>query len=104
LPVPVRKLVPLVDIDARRNVGEVERIFGVQPLKPTDVVLSVDSAAIESLPWSCLVSERVTQVTPFLYACRLARKADEDGREARRLAAGSICICGSIRATVTVEG
>ncbi len=104
LPAPVRKLIPLVDIDARRKVAEVERIFGVQQLKTSDVVLTVDKAAIEACPWSCLASERFSQAIPFLYACRLARTADEDGREMRRLCGVSICVCTHVRASVTVEG
>ena len=104
LPVPVRKLITLVDIDARRKTSEVERIFGVQQLKPSDVVLSVDKAAIETCSWSCFVSERLAQALPYLFACRLARTADVDGREMRRLGSASICVCAHFRASVTVEG
>jgi Domain of unknown function (DUF3883) len=104
LPAPVRKLIPLVDIDARRKAAEVERIFGVQQVKPSDMILSVDKTAIETRPWSCLASERFSQAIPFLYACRLARTADVDGREMRRLGGVSICVCAHLRASVTVEG
>ena len=104
LPAPVRNLIPLVDIDSRRKASEVERIFGVQPVKPSDVVLTVEKTGIESRPWSCFVSERLTQALPYLYASRLARTTDEDGGDRRRLGAVSICVCEHFRAGVTVEG
>jgi hypothetical protein len=103
LPAPVKKLIPLVDID-RRKAADVERIFGIQQVRPSDVVLAVDKETIEVRPWSFLVGERLAQALPFLYACRLARTNDLDGREVRRLSGVSICVCASFRASVTVEG
>ncbi|HUT56449.1 MAG TPA: DUF3883 domain-containing protein [Phycisphaerae bacterium] len=104
LPKPLRRQVPLVDIDAKRSTKEIDRIFGIPTLRQEDIHLDVEAEGSEYRSWSHLAYAHVKMALAYLYAFRLSRTADANGEERRGLVRVELFICKSVRARVTVEG
>jgi hypothetical protein len=102
LPQPVRETVPLVAIDPRKSSAEVRRVFGVEPLLPGDIRIDVDATETEYQPWSDLATARLSASRIQLYALRLSKNADADGKQRRLLTRVRVNVCRRICATVAV--
>jgi hypothetical protein len=103
VPEPVRRHVSLLAVDARRNVSEVYRVFGVRPLESDAYAVIVDEGATEPTLWSERAERHLRAAIPFLYALRLSQRAEDRAEERKAFVALRLVITRRIVAQVHIE-
>lgn len=93
LPRAVERELPLIDLPRRRNSKVVERLFGVRTLQSDEVRLSVQAAGTVLRPYSDEANAALRRALQFVYAIRLSKRADEDGRERKLLNRIALRVC-----------
>jgi hypothetical protein len=103
IPIPVQLYTPLVDIDARRNTGDVERIFGIKELATADFRVVLNNDETQLAAWAPDAAHHLHSCIPFLYALRLSQRADDRGEERRTFFEARLIVTRRITATVEIE-
>ena len=82
---PIEAHIPLVAIPSRKNTGLVEQLFGIPSLASEDINLELRSEGTEYDPGSEDANQHLRVALPYIYALRLDRNLDDEGREQRLL-------------------
>lgn len=101
LPQPVERELALIEIPRRRNGKVIEAIFGVRTLQSNEVNLELNRDGTLFAGSSEAANEALRRAMPYIYALRLHKRADEDGRERSLLTRMNVRVCE--RAAVTVN-
>lgn len=104
IPPMVERYLKLADLPRRKSTRHVQQLFGVQPLSPADVRIEIVPDATEYDPSSEDANAHFREAVPFIYALRLARKLDEDGKERNQLARAQLRLCTRVRVNASLPG
>lgn len=96
VPRVLRERVPLVAITTGRQPGDVERLFGVSRLDPTEYPIGLWHETTVVQPWWDEADSRLQRSIIFLYAYRLSRARDLEGREKAFLQGVTLRVCRQI--------
>lgn len=104
IPPLVERYLKLADIPKRKSTKQVQQLFGVDPLSSTDVRIDVVPEGTEYDPSSEDANAHFRDAVPYIYALRLARKLDEDGRERNQLARARLLLCTRVCVNAMLPG
>lgn len=104
IPPVVERFLKLADIPKRKSTKQVQQLFGVDPLSPADVRIEVVPEGTEYDVSSEDANAHFRDAVPYIYALRLARKLDEDGRERNQLNRARLLLCTRVRVNATLPG
>lgn len=93
LPEQIERLIPLAHLPRRRNRRQVEEVFGVMPLTGADLELNIVHERTEYDPSSEEANTHFRRALPYIYALRLDRRIDDDGREWSLLSKAELRLC-----------
>lgn len=102
LPAPVERELALIDIPRRRNGKVIEAIFGVRTLQSDEVTLELNAEDTRFDGSSELANQALRRAVPYIYALRLHKRADEDGRERSLLTRMNVRVCEQAAVTVNL--
>jgi hypothetical protein len=93
LPAAVEHELALIDIPRRRSGKVIDAIFGVGTLQSHEVSLELNLDETEFDGSSEAANDALRRALPYIYALRLHRRADEDGREQSLLSRINVRVC-----------
>ena len=104
IPPVVERYLKLADIPKRKSTKQVQQLFGVDSLSSTDVRIDVVPEGTQYDPSSEDANAHFRDAVPYIYALRLARKLDEDGRERNQLSRARLLLCTRVRVNAMLPG
>ncbi|MBI3303166.1 MAG: DUF3883 domain-containing protein [Deltaproteobacteria bacterium] len=100
IPKAVEDIFPILDLSKGRGTDKIQRVFGVQILRATDVSRQVNNHT--PLPRNELLNDEVSRLKPFIFALRLDSNPDATGSV--RLKNLKIVACSNVQAIAHVRG
>jgi hypothetical protein len=96
--------IPLVDIPRRKNTSLVKQLFGISSLTSAEIQLELVSQETQFDPGSEDANQHLQSAIPYIYALRLARTLDEQGRELRLLKKIMLRVCPQAQVSAMLPG
>lgn len=85
--------IPLVDIPRRKNTVLVKQLFGIPPLSPEEITVTLLADGTEYDPASEDANLHLRTAIPYIYALRLSRNLDDRGVELNLLRKAVLRVC-----------
>lgn len=96
--------IPLVAIPRRMNTGLIKQLFGISSLTSDEISLRLRPEGTEYDPDSEDANLHLRVALPYIYALRLSRNLDEQGRELSLLRKAVLRVCSRAQVSAVLPG
>lgn len=103
LPALIESYIGLLALPSRRDRKQVERLFGVSVLIPSDIHLAIDPAGTSYEEGSEVANAHLRKAIVFLYALRIPTTT-EHARDAKLLESARLNVCSRARVVAKLSG